>query len=411
MSQPVLEIVPLKPAVRTDAPTTLDVLLRISAPAPTLNAVRPPVNLGLVLDRSGSMASAKKLDYAREAAEFAVLQLLPTDRVSVTVFDDHVETIVPNTFASQKDRIVQAIRGIATRGSTALHDGWKEGAKQVGGNLLKGGINRVIVLSDGLANIGETNPDAIASDVHRAAREATTTTTMGLGDDYNEDLLEAMARSGDGNYFHIEDSKQLPDIFQSELKGLMATFGRAVELGLAPQSGVTVADVLNDFDKTPQDRFKLANLVAGMPILAVVRLNVPPIAREAALIRFDLNWSPPEGGTRNLSVTFSLSAVPGAAWDALAANVEVEERAALLLSARFKKQATLAIDHGSPAEAKTWLDKAKAVLLAITATPEVKAELDAFKQIEAMLEQGDSVKFRKHANYQAHARRLSRPYS
>ncbi|MFO0806319.1 MAG: VWA domain-containing protein [Gemmataceae bacterium] len=411
MSQPVLEIVPLKPAVRSDAPTTLDVLLRISAPAPALNAARPPVNLGLVLDRSGSMASAKKLDYAREAAEFAVLQLLPTDRVSITIFDDHIETIVPNDFAERKDRIVSALRGILPRNSTALHDGWKEGAKQVGGNLLKGGLNRVILLSDGLANVGETNNDVIASAVHRAARESVGTTTMGLGDDYNEDLLEAMARSGDGNYFHIEDSKQLPDIFQTELKGLMATFGRAVELGLAPQSGVHVADVLNDFEKTPQDRYKLANLVAGWPILAVVRLNVPPLAAESALVRFELKWTQPDGAARNLAVSFSLPTVPGAAWDALAANVEVEEKAALLLSARYKKQATHAIDRGNPADAKAWLEKAKAVLSAAPPTAEVNTELAALKQIEEMLADGETTKFRKHANYQAHARRSSRPYS
>src|SRR5262249_5766614 len=146
--------------------------------------------------------------------------------------------------------------------STALHAGWKEGGKQVQQHLIAGGLNRVLLLSDGLANVGVTDPDAIATDANRQAREGVSTTTMGLGDDYNEDLLEAMALAGDGNYYYIESPQQLPDIFQTELKGLMATFGKTVSLGVEQQDGVTVADLLNDLDRLPNGRYKLPNLVA-----------------------------------------------------------------------------------------------------------------------------------------------------
>jgi Ca-activated chloride channel family protein len=411
MSRPQIELIPLKSAVRTDAPTTLDVLIKITAPPAPLNAPRPALNLGLVLDRSGSMAAAKKIDFAREAAAFAVQQLLPTDRVSVTIFDDLVETIVPNDRAEKKDRILSAIRGVFPRNSTNLHGGWKEGAKQVGTNLLKGGLNRVILLSDGLANVGETGPDMIAADVHRSARELVSTTTLGLGDEYNEDLLEAMARSGDGNYFYVEHSRQLADIFQTELKGLMATFGSAVQLGFEPQPGVVVADVLNDFDKTPDDRCKLANLVSGLPILAVVRLNIPPTPRETALVNFKLVWTEPNAtGPQDMTASLTLPAVPDEVWNSLAASVDVEERAALLLVARYKKQATICVDNGNTAEAAAWMAKAKAVLAAAPPTPEVQAEIAAFQDIEQMLASGAAGKFQKHAKFQAHARRSSRPY-
>src|SRR5262249_19875682 len=153
------------------------------------------------------------------------------------------------------------------------------------------------------ANVGETNPDAIATDVNRLARQGVSTTTMGLGDDYNEDLLEAMAQSGDGNYYYIESPKQLADIFQTELQGLMATFGNKVSLGVHPQGDVTVADVLNDLDRLPTGRLKLPNLIAGMPVLVLVRLSVPPMTGERELCRFRLAWDAPKEAGRQKVVS------------------------------------------------------------------------------------------------------------
>ena len=99
----------------------------------------------------------------RQAAAFAVQHLPPTDRVGVTVFDEEVETIVPNTLAEDKGRVVDLIQRVQARGSTALHGGWKEGSRQVGEHLLPGAINRVLLLSDGQARVGETNPERIAT--------------------------------------------------------------------------------------------------------------------------------------------------------------------------------------------------------------------------------------------------------
>lgn len=170
---------------------------------------------------------------------------------------------------------------------------------------------------------------------------------MGLGDDYNEDLLEAMAQSGDGNYYYIENPQQLADIFQTELQGLMATFGNRVSLGVEPQNSVTVADVLNDFDKTQDGQLKLPNLVAGMPNFVVVRVNVPPMSQERDLCRFRLAWdAPKQAGRQEVTITLCLPSVTASIWDSLAPTVEVQERAALLLMARFKKEATRFLEQG-----------------------------------------------------------------
>ena len=409
MNQPRIELIPLRPAVRSDAPATLDVLVKITPPAPDAQVRRPALNLGLVLDRSGSMAAQNKIGFARDAAVFAVQELLPTDRVSVTIFDDRIDTIAPNAPAQNRGRVVEMIRGVSPAGSTALHGGWEEGGRQVRQHLLAEGLNRVLLLSDGLANVGKTEPDAIAHDVNRLAREGVTTTTMGVGDDYNEDLLEAMARSGDGNYYYVEGPQQLPTIFLGELQGLMTTFGGAVALGVEPQGGAIVVDVLNDLDRTPDGRLKLPNLVAGMPIQVVVRLNVPAMG-EGEVCRFHLGWDDPkEPGRKEAAATLRLPAVGTAAWEALSPNIDVQERSALLLIARLKNEATRRLEQGDVEAAKHCLIEARRLLADAPATAEVRAEAEALAQIEAYIESGDWIKFQKHAKYQAYRRRSSKP--
>ena len=237
MSSVRIDLTPRRPAVCSDAAISLDLLVRIAAPLPESGLDRPSLNLSLVIDRSGSMGEDRKLDYARQAAAFAVGQLLPEDRVAVTVFDDEVRTIAPSAPAADLPGLVQRIEAIRPGGSTDLHGGWAEGGRQAESHRRDGALNRVILLSDGLANQGLTDPNAIATEAKGLALRGVSTTTVGLGEQYNEDLLEAMARAGDGNYYYVESPTQLPDLYRAELHGLMATVGRAVRLEIEPAAG------------------------------------------------------------------------------------------------------------------------------------------------------------------------------
>jgi Ca-activated chloride channel family protein len=410
MNQPTIELLPLRPAVRSDSPTTLDVLVRITPPIVQPSSTRPTLNLALVLDRSGSMGEAKKLAFAREAAAFVVKELAPTDRVSLTVFDHDVQTLAPNAPAADRERLLRLIAEVRPGGNTALHGGWAEGAKQVGDNLVPGGLNRVLLLSDGLANVGEARPDAIATDVHARRTAGIGTTALGLGNDYNEDLLEGMARSGDGNYYYVESPDQLATIFRTELNGLAATAGTDVLLAVEPGPGVAVADVLNELDRAADGRLRLPNLVSGFPVLVALRLTVPPAPGEARVCTVRLDWAAPGGGRASAAAGLRLPAVAGPAWAVLAPDLDVQERAALMLVARYKKRATEALDRHDPQEARRLLREAQALLRAIPITPEVGREIQSLAEIDAQIERGEYAASNKRAKYEAYNRRHSKPY-
>jgi len=412
MTTPRIELLPSRAAVCTDESVTLDVLVRITPALPEVHFPRPRLNLALVLDRSGSMAEGKKWSYAREAAVFVVEQLLPTDRVSVTAFDNYIETVVPVGPAADKPAIVGKINAVKPRGSTDLYGGWSEGGRQVASGLARDGVNRVLLLSDGLANVGMTDPNAITAEARGLAARGVGTTTLGVGDNYNEDLMEALATAGDGNYYYIETPDQLVDLFQTELHGLMATSGLKASLGLEPGAEVKVLDVLNDLETVATNRLKLPNLVVGMPVQVVVRLAVPPRKMSATLLNVRLAWDDPHGAERQFIFERlgGLPAVPKIEWDGMAVDPRVREQVGLLMAARAQKEAGLAHERGDIEGTRHWLAESYNLT---TSLPASAATADGLRAIDAMqdaLDHDEHAHMRKLAKYHAYRQRSSRPY-
>jgi Ca-activated chloride channel family protein len=394
---PTLELIPLHGAIVTQQPMTLDVLVRITPPAIALDTDRVPLNLSLAIDRSGSMRG-QKMHYAREAARFAVENLLPCDRISVVLFDDRIETLVPSTLATDKNTLLEKLRHVHSRGSTALHAGWVEGGVQVSQYLNPDQLNRVIVLSDGLANVGETRPDAIASDVHGLAQRGVSTTTLGIGDDYSEDLLAAIARSGDGNFFHIESAEQLPTIFETELSGLAATLGQRVSLGIEANNGVAVMAVLNDFEKTDTRRYKLPNLMVGSPIQVVVRLQVPALSQNRELMQVRLAWDDTDHpGRQVLRAGLELPLVSAEQFSDFPADPAVQEQVALLMAARARREAVMYSDRGDYAAATTSLGNARMAMAAMAPSEALLEEQSILEDLEADYQSGNVTSARKKA--------------
>ncbi|GIW32503.1 MAG: hypothetical protein KatS3mg071_2677 [Meiothermus sp.] len=358
-ARPHLELIPLKPGVSATRPTRQQVLLRIHTPTPQARPERPLLNLALVLDRSGSMGGSK-LKYTKEAAIYAVHNLLPEDRVAVVIYDDAVEVLVPSTpVADGRAAIANLIRTIRTGGSTALHAGWLEGATQVAAYQEAGRLNRVVLLSDGLANRGETNPGVIAEQVRELARRGVSTSTLGVGLDYNEDLMTAMADAGEGNYYFIESPADLPRIFAQELAGLAGTLGTRVRLWLRPGDG-SRAWLFNDLEQDPSGAYVLPNLVAGIPLEFLLELEAPA-GREASL-RLELDWETPEGRRERLEAALKLPVLGEAEFERLQPHPDVAAMTAKLEATRARQRAMEALADGDLEAARHALHRAAPML-------------------------------------------------
>lgn len=404
MKVPQIELIPVRAAVCRDRSTTLDVLVRIIPPEPEEEVKRPTLNIGLVIDRSGSMMG-QKLEYARQAACYTVEQLLPSDRVSVTIYDDQVETLVASTLAVNKANIIRQIQQIQSGGNTALHAGWVQGGVQVSQYLNSEHLNRVLLLSDGLANEGVTNPAVIASDVGGLAKRGVSTTTMGIGDNYNEDLMEAIARSGDGNYYYIQSPDQLPNIFQKELQGLMATFGTTVTLGIEPLVGVEFVEVINELDVNSKGRYRLSNLITGSPLEVAVRLKIPAITEANDLCYFRIAWNAHKQPERQkIRVALRLPAVSYEQFEEFPLNSEVQQQVILQMSARAKKEAVRMVDRGEYEKASQLLQQTRQQLLDNSDLPMSAPEAQAIVDLDNQLKSRQISSYRKMSNHQSYRR-------
>lgn len=206
-------------------------------------AKRAPVNVAIVIDKSGSMAG-NKISHAKEAAKQALDRLGSADTVSVIAFSDKVEVIAPASSLSERDAVKAAIDRISSDGSTALFAGVSKGSEELRKNKKPNQVNRIVLLSDGIANIGPSSPQELGRLGAALSKEGITVTTLGLGLDYNEDLMTQLALKSDGNHAFISESRELADIFQREFGDILSVVAQRINVKIECAEGVRPVRVL-----------------------------------------------------------------------------------------------------------------------------------------------------------------------
>lgn len=341
-----LELICDRPALCHDSETTLDLLVRITPPAPPRGQERPDINLSLVLDRSGSMAG-KKLEMTCAAASLAVARLRAQDRVSVVVFDNAVETLVPCTAPTDKRRIEKLLATVRPGGSTALCDGWRQGVSQASLARDSRRLNRVVLLTDGEANAGETNTDVICSEVRQFAMQGVQTTTLGFGASYNETLLRSMAASGEGNHVFVEHPEELAAFFDLELEGLATTRGTQVRLTVEPLAEGVVAAPIARMQRAQDGSLMLGDLVAGRSLEVLVRVRVPAQSKEQPVLAVRLSYHCLESArTESLEAGVVLPVVGAAERAAMPVHPSVAVQVAVATAASLRDEAMNRLTDG-----------------------------------------------------------------
>lgn len=237
-----IRLVPSRLATMANGPAREQFLLEIEARGglPGVNSgVRAPLNLCLVLDRSGSMEGAP-LEYAKQACAYVVDLLSPDDILSIVTFEEVVDVLMPPQRVVSKEPIKAGLAQIQAGNTTNLFDGLSLGLQQVAMVNDPGRVTRMVVLTDGDPTAGIKDFGALVNHAGEIRNRGITVTFLGFGPDYNEELLASMAKKAGGNYAYIPRPEMIPEVFRLEVDKLLQTAAIHAKIDLKTSRWVTL---------------------------------------------------------------------------------------------------------------------------------------------------------------------------
>jgi len=347
--------------LKAGGPQKAVIKVTLDAPPPQKKIERPAVNLSIVLDRSGSM-SGQKLEKAKEAAIEAVRHLGPGDIFSVVVYDHNVKTVVPARSARHVEWIERRIREIRSGGNTALFGGVSQGAAEVRKNFGGRYVHRIILLSDGIANVGPSTPEDLGRLGAALIKEGISVTTVGVGTDYNEDLMTSLSQNSDGNTYFVESGRDLPRIFAAELGDVLNVVAKQVRLIIECPDGVQPLTIIGREGRIRDRTVELFmnQLYGGQEKYALVEIRIPEgKAGETMEIAFArISYENPftrqrETSSGQVTARFSKDSVKVEK----SANIDVKRDYQLNLNAAAQDKAIYHSDKGDTKEAVRELKK------------------------------------------------------
>jgi len=277
-----VQVTSSRTATIANGPAREQFLLEIVAPTEgglpgvAAGGPRTPLNLCLLIDRSGSMEGVP-LDYAKQACSYVVDLLSPNDVLSIVVFDETVEVLMSPQRVTDRQAVKNGIAQIAPGYTTNLYDGMVLAAQQLASFSESGRATRMVVLTDGEPTAGIKDFSALVGHAGDTKARGISCTFLGFGPEYNEELLASMAKKAGGNYYYIPEPQLIPEIFRTELEKLftVATTNVELELKLARWVNLRGATGHTVVPGEREIKLDLADLERGTTMQVVVDLEFP----------------------------------------------------------------------------------------------------------------------------------------
>lgn len=330
---------------------TLHVLLELTAPTPADAARRPPATLQVVLDRSGSMADGR-LHAALLAIDRLLSRLRPEDRFGLVVFDDEVQVAVPAGQVGDAIHPRSALRHIHAGGMTDLASGYLRGIQEAQRATGEGETATLVLLSDGHANTGITDIARLEQFASGAQQARVSSSTVGIGLGYDEDLLASIARGGSGNNHFAESGDDAGAALASEVGGLFDESIQAASLTIRPSDDVEAVRIYNDLPASEiEDGFivELGNLHAAEQRRLILQAEVPAIGSVglARICDLELRWVDVETmHSERVDLPVYVNVVPGDEAAGRTQNPEVTTELSFQCAQRAKREASEALGEG-----------------------------------------------------------------
>jgi Ca-activated chloride channel family protein len=357
---------------------------------PLPDVKRKQMNLVLVIDRSGSMGSENKLVQVKNAAASIIENMNATDRLAVVIYDDTVQTLIPSSPVENKARLREIIYSLSPGGSTNLCGGMQQGFEEARKNFNRDYVNRIILLSDGLANAGITDPDQINAEAKRIRENFISVSTMGVGIDYNENLMANLADVSGGNYYYVSKEVNMAEVFRKEwnlMQNLIATNARATfQLG----KNVDVVDVAGfQWEKKGTKlTIQVPDIYSGENKRILVQLHAPADALKVVpLGTGELAFMEVTGETAipvNLTFAPSIRVVEDQNLVAKNFSREVQTKVSQVVASRRMQEAYRLLEEGKREDAYNVAYDAEQKLRSLGYV-ENKAQLNRYKSVLGML--------------------------
>jgi Ca-activated chloride channel family protein len=391
-------------------------MLELKAP-PAPIVERPPLNLALVVDESGSM-SGDKIATARRCARYLVERLRPTDRLALMGFDSSVY-LHAGLAPVDRDRLLPSVDGMRAGSMTNLSGGWLKGVEELQ-RLETTDPRKVLLLSDGHANQGITDRDELASMVAGAARKGIGTTTIGFGDGFDEDLMTGMADAGRGNAYYAATVEDAPGIFAAEFDNLASTVAQNVSVEIRPTDDVKLLGTLNEYPTTEVTggiQVQLGDTFGDEIRRLVFELHIPHLAalgpRRVADVVLRYVTVGDHAQMHEVVIPMTVNVVDAATAATSPPDQDVTEQVTILRAAESRKRAQRLADEGRFDEAGAELDGALGLareMAAVSPAPQhLLDDADRLERnLEVLRERTWSPVDRKRMHYEAHMSSKSR---